>query len=280
MQRIVMEPFSKFGDTLAIEFRNIKSLDAMSGALQFKSCYDVYNNTTVQSYFFDAVNSTLCLRLVATSLAFASYAPDGAWGYQGYVVLQVTPGMELSTTTVGLTSAGSTTGSSNPYALSSDCQCLAARYDYWNRYPDIYNYPMDPVYHYQHSGGLEGRTWDCSKCSSNPHFISESFCNCTAAQATYHTHYPTVTSDAFTYYLSVYQATGAAWNCELCTPPVTPTTSTSSTTAVASSTTGKAPSTTGKGNTHASSSDEQGSNAINLIPIAWISIIMILFTIM
>lgn len=267
LQKITMMPFSKYGDTMALEIRNVASLDAISGATQAASCWAVYNNKLSQTYYFNAANNTLCLRLVASSLAFPSYGASGAWGYQGYIILQVTHGTELSTTTAGLTTT--TTGSANPYSLSWQCQCLAARYDYWSRYPDVKDYPMDPVYHYQRAGGLEGRTWDCSGCYNEPHWINETFCNCADAQTEFRKQYTSVYSDPFTYFLANWQTSGTAWDCEICpgpTPSATttggsnPTTASSTTTTTKSATTKSSTSTSGDADTEDSSASSLGAS--------------------
>jgi hypothetical protein len=215
---ITLQPYSEEGDTIAVELHNVAELTNISGASEGTSCYDVYDNKGVQSYYMDTADSILCVRLVAT-------IPDDTnspFGFQTSIGLSVTPGTFQGTTS-GLKSTGITTDEpTNPYALSYQCTCIAARDQYWKINTDVAAANFDPVFHYQNSGGLEGREWYCSECSVNPYYADASYCNCSAAIKLYLSDYAVNSMDAFTHYLQHYLISGNAWHCtELCGPAPT-----------------------------------------------------------
>jgi len=74
------------------------------------------------------------------------------------------------------------------YTLAEDCKCWAARYAYWQTYPDVLGNNLDPVYHFMNSGYGDGHQWpDCAVCApeTNPMVYNDERCSCDSAKDFY-----------------------------------------------------------------------------------------------
>jgi hypothetical protein len=207
-------PNSHKGDTIALDITNVLLASGFSNALQVGSCDTVFSSQqTQQSYFYDGSAGRLCVRLFATTpIANA----NTALGYTSTIYLTATS----DKSTVGQPAAPFTDG---PSAVPQKCTCLAAMQDYWTRYPNIYAANIDPLYHYQEVIGPNNPayTWNCP-CDDEPHFVTEIFCNCTAARNNYTAAYPQIIGkyDPYEHYLLYELVLGYGYHCEeLCTPP-------------------------------------------------------------
>jgi hypothetical protein len=130
-----------------------------------------------------------------------------------------------------------------PYVnMEYKCTCMAARLDYWARYPDTVS--IDPVSHYLSKyGSAEIREWDCSKCDVDAVYIEQAWsANCPAAIEDYKTKHRDAKTyaDPFLAYYNYFLTVGNVnvWHGELCINDSTAYISTTTTGSVAPGTTG------------------------------------------
>lgn len=111
-----------------------------------------------------------------------------------------------------------------PFVNESTCTCLAARNDYYSRYPDVAIRNFDAV-KYRALDDSNYLVWNCELCDASPRTIYDSFCNCSAARNRYildantTRNYDSVPdgTDPYSHWLG--RQDWVAWHCELCENP-------------------------------------------------------------
>ncbi len=84
--------------------------------------------------------------------------------------------------------------SSDPFEISPEATCLAARADLLYRNPSIQvtPYNMEPVFYYENFGHAKNATLQSALCQFNAHFPEESICDCPEARSQYLAEYPSL----------------------------------------------------------------------------------------
>eukprot|EP00026_Physarum_polycephalum_P000397 Phypoly_transcript_00398.p1 GENE.Phypoly_transcript_00398~~Phypoly_transcript_00398.p1 ORF type:complete len:1639 (+),score=189.82 Phypoly_transcript_00398:311-4918(+) len=213
-----IDQFSMNGDSFALEIRNINAsaFRPLVGIKKSMSCIDVYTATYTQSYFWDEVNSRVCMRLVATH--FSSTIRDDPYGY----------GSPQLFTPVNSGTSEDDQPDAHPtlVTLPSEQTCVRAMVQYWQQYPVILKGIMDAVYHYEHYGYAQGFEWHGELCATNAYYAENSTCECYAANYAYSVEQSLSYSD-YSYNTSSYEdphdnflsnrdLRGYAYHCELC----------------------------------------------------------------
>ncbi len=67
-------------------------------------------------------------------------------------------------------------------------------------------------------------TWNCAPCATEPHYITEPYVNCSAANGNYTAEHSEIVGviDAYEHYLLYQLVIGWAYHSEYCTPPPPP----------------------------------------------------------